>query len=84
MPNHPDIGTSMNNLAAVLEKLNRLKQSEELYREALIFRKANLKPNHPDIGTSMNNLAYVLLSLNRFKQSEELFRDALDFKLANL
>ncbi len=65
MPNHPNIGTSMNNLALVLHSLNRLKQAEELYRETLNFRKANLLPNHPDIGTSMNNLAGVLENLNR-------------------
>jgi tetratricopeptide (TPR) repeat protein len=40
--------------------LNKLKEAEVLYREALNFFKANLLPNHPDIGTSMNDLAYVL------------------------
>ncbi len=44
--------------------LNRLKDAEDLHREALNFRKAHLNPNHPDIGTSMNNLANVLMSLN--------------------
>ncbi len=47
----------MNNLASVLESLNRLKYSEELYRESLDFRKANLLPNHPDIGINMSDLA---------------------------
>ncbi len=60
LPNHPDIGTSMNNLARVLESLNQLKEAEVLYREALNFAKANLLPNHPNIGASMNNLAGVL------------------------
>ena len=60
LPNHPDIGDSMNNLASVLKSLNQLKEAEVLYREALNFFKANLLPNHPDIGTSMNNLAAVL------------------------
>ena len=50
----------MNNLALVLFSLNRLKEAEEFFREALIYNKANLLPNHPDIGTSMNNLAFVL------------------------
>ncbi len=60
LPNHPDIGSSMNNLAGVLNSLNQLKEAEVLLREALNFRKANLLPNHPEIGTSMNNLAEVL------------------------
>ncbi len=67
MPNHPDIGKSLNNLAVVLQKLNRLKKSEELYKEALNFNKANVLPNDPEIGNSMNNLAGILFDLNRFK-----------------
>jgi hypothetical protein len=59
----------MNNLADVLHSLNRLKEAEVLYQEALNFRKANLLPNHPDIGISMSNLAMVLQSLNRLKES---------------
>jgi hypothetical protein len=50
----------MNNLALVLQKLNRLKEAEELSREALNFSKVNLLPNHPNIGMFMNNLASVL------------------------
>jgi hypothetical protein len=57
----------MNGLAGVLYSLNRLKESEGLYRETLKFRKANLLPNHQDIGTSMNSLAEFLESLNRLK-----------------
>ena len=74
----------MNNLALVLNSLNRLKEAEELHREALIFRKANLLPNHPGIGTSMNNLALVLQSLNRLKEAEVLYRETLIFREANL
>jgi hypothetical protein len=66
MPNNPDIGIFMNNLAFVLQSLNRLESSEVLYREALQFSKTNLLPNNPGIGASMNNLATVLYSLNRF------------------
>jgi hypothetical protein len=40
LPNDPDIGTSMNNLAHVLESLNQLKEAEVLYKEALNFLKA--------------------------------------------
>jgi tetratricopeptide (TPR) repeat protein len=69
----------MNNLALVLYRLNRLKEAEELLREALLFNKANLLPNHPFIGISMSNLASVLQSLNRLKEAEELSREALIF-----
>jgi hypothetical protein len=67
LPNHPFIRISMNNLASVLQKLNRLKESEELFRDTLEIRKLNLLPNDPDIGASMINLASVLRSLNRLE-----------------
>jgi hypothetical protein len=57
----------MNGLAGVLLSLNRLKNSEELYKEALNFRKSNLLPHDPRIGSSMYGLAFVLYSLNRLK-----------------
>jgi tetratricopeptide (TPR) repeat protein len=57
----------MNDLVSVLCQLNKLKEAEELSREALNFNKANLQPNDPSIGESMNNLACVLKSLNRLK-----------------
>ena len=63
-PNHHSIGESMYYLAGVLESLNKLEESEKLYRETYEFRKKHLMQNHPDIGTSMNNLAGVLLNLN--------------------
>ncbi len=84
MSNHPEIGTSINNLAVVLESLNQLKEAEVLYREALNFSKANLLPNHPRIGTSMNNLAGFLESLNQLTEAEVLYREALNFFKANL
>jgi hypothetical protein len=60
MPNHPDIGACMNNLAYVLQSLNNYKDSAVLYRDALNFCKANLLPNNPLIGTTMDNLACSL------------------------
>ncbi len=67
LPNDPDIGISMINLAIILQSQNNLKKSEELFRETLSFRELNLLPNHPDIGNSMNYLASVLESLNQLK-----------------
>jgi hypothetical protein len=57
----------MVNLAGVLKSLNRLQESEKLYKKALNFQKKNLLPNHPDIGTTMDNLAGVLKKLKRKK-----------------
>ncbi len=57
----------MNNLATILYSLNQFKDSEELFRDAINFYKANLMPNDPKIGNSMNDLATVLYRLNRLE-----------------
>ncbi len=80
MPNHPDIGTSLNNLGCILQDLNKTEEAEENFREALSFRKAYLSPNHPDIGISMNNIAGVLIIQNRLTEAEVLYRKTLDFR----
>ncbi len=64
----------MNGLASVLQSLNELKQSEELFRKLLEFQKVNLLPDNPKNGDCINNLAKVLKSQNLLKQSEELYR----------
>ena len=52
-----------------------MKQAQDLYREALKFRKSNLLPNHPDIGITMNNLASLLYGLNRMKEADALYKE---------
>ena len=59
-PDHPDIATSMNNLAETYGALGRHKDALKLYEETLKIRKRLLPPDHPDIATSMNNLASVV------------------------
>ncbi len=74
----------MNNLAYVLYRLSRLKESEELHCEALNFWKINLKPNHQNIGFTMIMLADVLFKKNQMNEAEALYREALKFNRANL
>ncbi len=56
----------MSNLAVVLKDQHRLKEAEELSREALNYWKANLLPNDSNIGISMKYLADIVNSQNRF------------------
>ncbi len=65
----------MNNLAVVLEKLNQLKQSEELYKETLDFCKKNLLPDDPLIEITLNNFALVLQKQGRYDEVMELFKE---------
>ncbi len=72
----------MDLLANVHEKQYKLKQAEEIYREALNFSKAYLQPI--DIGNSMYRLAYVILKQNKLNQVEELFQNVVNFRKTHI
>ena len=79
---HPDLATSLGNLAFLLRVQNRLAQTEPLMRDALamhrkLYPPARFPDGHPDLATSLNNLASLLQAQNRLAQAEPLYRDAL-------
>jgi hypothetical protein len=49
-PDHPDIGRSMNNLAATYSDLGRYADALAMQESALKFFRRVLPPDHPDIG----------------------------------
>ncbi|MDJ0521640.1 MAG: CHAT domain-containing protein [Planctomycetota bacterium] len=76
-PDHPDVATSLNNLAAMLEALGEYKQARPLYERALrIWEKAS-GPEHEDVGTGLNNLAALLRTLGEYEEARPLYERAL-------
>ncbi|MCC5656185.1 tetratricopeptide repeat protein [Nostoc sp. XA010] len=74
---HPDVATSLNNLAALYGYTGRYSEAEPLYQRALELRKYLLRDNHPHIATSLNNLAGLYKSTGRYSEAEPLFQQAL-------
>jgi tetratricopeptide (TPR) repeat protein len=74
---HPIVATDLNNLAELLQDMNRLAEAEPLMRRALAIDEKNKGPEHPDVATDLNNLAQLFLHMNRFAESEALMRKAL-------
>ena len=56
-PDHPDVATSLNNLAALYHDQGRYADAEPLYKRSLAIHEKSLGPDHPDVATSLNNLA---------------------------
>lgn len=86
---HPEIGTSLYNLATVLHRsICRYAEAESLYREALNLRRTALPTGHPEIGTILTSLAELLATTGQlvpeveakpcYREAEQLFREALD------
>src|SRR5213594_1201430 len=53
-PNHPDVATSLNNLAALYKTRGDYAKAEPLFQRALAIKEKTLGPNHPSVATSLN------------------------------
>jgi tetratricopeptide (TPR) repeat protein len=69
---HPDMLTSMANIASTFWNQGRWKEAEELEVQVIETRKRVLGAEHPDTLTSMANLASTYGNQGRWKEAEEL------------
>jgi tetratricopeptide (TPR) repeat protein len=83
-PDHPKVGTSLNNLAQLLADTNRLAEAEPLMRRALKIDEDSIGPDHPNVATDLSNLAQLLKDTNRLAEAEPLMRRALKIDEAGL
>jgi tetratricopeptide (TPR) repeat protein len=75
---HPDVATSLNNLAYLYISQGRYAKAEPLYLQALELRKCLLGQEHPSVATSLNNLAALYSSQGRYAKAEPLLQQALE------
>ena len=76
-PGHPDIATTLANLAQVNAKLGRYDKAESGHREALQIKLANLDSHHPEIGVSWANLGHLFKGQAKTAEAKEAFRHAI-------
>jgi tetratricopeptide (TPR) repeat protein len=76
-PDHPNVATSLNSLAHLLQDTYRPSEAEPLYRRALAISEKSLGPDHPNVATSLNSLAQLLQDTYRPDEAEPLYRRAL-------
>jgi tetratricopeptide (TPR) repeat protein len=75
---HPQIATSLNNLAALYDSLGRYTEAEPLYLQALELSQRLLGDDHPDVATSLNNLAVLYNFQGCYAEAESLYLQALE------
>jgi tetratricopeptide (TPR) repeat protein/CHAT domain-containing protein len=76
-PDHPDVGTALNNLAFLYRVHGRYAEAEPLYKRSLAIREKALGPEHPDVGTTLNNLAELYRAESRYAEAEPLYKRSL-------
>ncbi|HXG24111.1 MAG TPA: tetratricopeptide repeat-containing protein [Chthonomonadales bacterium] len=71
-PDHPDVATSLNNLAVLYDTQGDYAKAEPLYKRALAIWEKALGPDHPDVATILENLAALYRATKRGSEAEAL------------
>ncbi len=70
--NHPDVATSLNNLALLYKTQGQYAPAEPLYKRALAINEKALGPDHPHVANSLENLAALYRATKRYEEAETL------------
>ncbi|HEV8712432.1 MAG TPA: tetratricopeptide repeat protein [Candidatus Binatia bacterium] len=79
-PEHPNVATSLNNLALLYRIQGQYAKAEPLLQRALTIREKALGPEHPAVAQSLNNLAGLYRDQGQYAKEEPLYRRALTIR----
>jgi tetratricopeptide (TPR) repeat protein len=79
-PEHPDVASSLHNLAWLYHDQGRYEAAEPLYQQALELNQRLLGLGHPDVATSLHNLAGLYQAQGRYEAAEPLLQQALELR----
>ncbi len=74
---HPNLATSLNNLALLYQAQGEYAAAEPLHKRALAIREKALGPDHPQVAASLNNLAALYYAQGKYAEAEPLIKRAL-------
>jgi len=73
-----DLTDSLNNLAGLYRRQNRLTEAEPLLLEAIDIDRKALPKDHPQLANHLSNLASLYRRQNRLAEAEPLLLEAID------
>jgi CHAT domain-containing protein/Tfp pilus assembly protein PilF len=79
-PDHPDVASSLDNLAEMYVHQGRCAEAEPLHKRALAISEKALGPDHPTVADSVHNLANVYSTRGLYAEAELLYERALAIK----
>lgn len=74
---HPDVATTLDNLAKLLGLQRKYEQAVPVYEKILRIRGGTLGPEHPDITRTLEDLALLYSNWKRYDLSQSLYERAL-------
>jgi Tfp pilus assembly protein PilF len=79
-PDHPEVASTLNNLAWALCELGEPATARPLLQRALDIRETTYGPDHPEVASALNNLAWALCELGEPATARPLLQRALDIR----
>ena len=77
-PEHPDVATTLNNLAGLYRQMGDYEKALPLYQKALDIREKVLGSQHPDVANTLNNLALLYSDMGDYEKALPLYQKALE------
>lgn len=74
---HPNVATSLNNLAELYKTQGQYSLAETLYKRLLAIREKSLGLDHPDLAMTLNALGWLYNIQERYDKAEPLLKNAL-------
>jgi serine/threonine-protein kinase len=78
-PGHPDVLTSLGNLATLTARAGEVDSALALHAEVLAIRRA-ADPPDPAAAVTLNNMGTILVGAERYAEAEPYLREALDIQ----
>jgi len=79
-PEHPEVATTLNNLALLYYNRGQYSQAESQFQRALEIKEKALGFEHPEVALTLNNLAVLYSSQGKYIQADSLFQRALSIQ----
>ncbi|MBI3302408.1 MAG: tetratricopeptide repeat protein [Deltaproteobacteria bacterium] len=76
-PDHPEVATTLSNMARLYEQYGLDRVAEPLYRQALAIRERAFGPMHPSVATILNGLGELYERQRLYREAEPLYQQAL-------
>lgn len=76
-PAHPEVASTLNNLALGFFNQGRYEEIEPLLARALSIREQAYGLHHPEVATILNNWAYILREQGKYTEARPLFERSL-------
>jgi tetratricopeptide (TPR) repeat protein len=79
-PDHPNVATSLTNLAVLYDSQGKYAEAEPLYLRSLAIWVTRLGPDHPNVATCLNNLAALYRKIGKKEEASKLEERAQKIK----